>query len=356
MALDPHIIHVVPNESGGGAEHIVCDLQSGLTDLGLYCERVHFCGEFLDGPPVTRFGLSHASLRNIPRLRRLLKARLSAGRSRIILHSHLTHGFYVSLLAAAGLPVKWVHTEHNTTMRLREVRLVRPIERRLYQRCDRVVAISNGVRHALETVLRLPSDKIALLRNGARDFGLARRPAVAHRQVQLISIGSLNERKGFDIAFRALARAKIGPWHYTIVGEGPERASLELLAANLGIVERVTFVGWADPGDFYHRADLQLIPSRWEGFGLVAVEGMSTGLRVVASDVDGVREVVGPDPHVGWLVNGHLSPENWVGPLETAVVALRAGKDPSSHASVQLAQLFTIKRMTDEHVALYRSL
>jgi glycosyltransferase involved in cell wall biosynthesis len=285
-----------------------------------------------------------------------LKRRLQDERRQIILHSHLTHGFYTCLVAGAGLSLRWVHTEHNTTMRLRKIPLMRPIERKLYGRCDKILAISNGVGKALEDVLEINPNQIALVQNGVHGLGIAEREALGDRELRIVSVGSLNERKGFHTALRALKEASIGSWHYTIVGEGPELSNLQALTEALGISEQVTFTGWADPAQYYRNADLQIIPSQWEGFGLVAVEGMSTGLRLIASDVEGLREVVSSDPEIGCLVDSHLSSSSWVGPLETVAAELRRLGTTTSLNSSKRARLFTLDRMVDGHVSLYQSL
>jgi glycosyltransferase involved in cell wall biosynthesis len=356
MKNDIHVIHVVPNEMGGGAERLVSDLHARLKSQGLSCERVHFCGIPLEGPPVTRFGYKHDALINIQHLRRLLKRRLRGGTQRIILHSHLTHSLYACLIASRGLPIRWVHTEHNTKMRLREIPWMRPVERKIYERCDKIVAISEGVRNALETVLQLKLEKIVMIHNGANDFGLTKRGCVRNKVLRIVSVGSLLDKKGFDIALRALSKASIGPWHYTIVGEGSELSNLQELANRLGLSERVTFAGWADPAPHYRKADLQLIPSRWEGFGLVAVEGMSTGLRLLASDVAGLREVIGSNRESAYLVEKHLDPESWVARLETIVANLRQSTTTTSSHAAKQAKLFTIEQMITRHVQLYEEL
>ena len=80
---------------------------------------------------------------------------------------------------------------------------------------------------------------------------------------------------------------------YTIVGSGPDLEKLQYLSKACGVQDIVNFVGWSDnPGEYYRNSDILLIPSHWEGFGLVAVEGMSTGLPIIASNVEGLNEVV----------------------------------------------------------------
>jgi len=351
-----HIIHVIPEERGGGAELLVGELQRHLTATGVSCERVHFCGARLETDSVTCFGSSHNSISNIPRLRALLRQRLS-GRKTIILHTHLTHAFYAGLVASLGLPLIRVHTEHSTTMRLREIRWMRPIEKRLYERCNKVIAISEGVHTALKQDLKLDDSLIETIQNGSRIYPLVLRAPVYNNTLNLVSVGSLTHRKGFDVAIIALARARIGNWIYRIVGEGPELATLKQIAHETGVSDRVIFSGWSDdPAPFLNEAHLQLIPSRWEGFGLVAVEGMSTGLCQILSDVSGLRDVVVQDSSTCFLVKNNEKPNAWVEPLERFSHALRLAETPTSNLANIQAQKFGIDKMVSSHMRLYEKL
>src|SRR5204863_4175581 len=80
-----------------------------------------------------------------------------------------------------------------------------------------------------------------------------------------------------------------------LAGDGIERAELEALAAELGIAEQTTFLGWVPNSDlpaWYRAAAVSVIPSLEEGFGIPAAESMGCGVPVVASDAGGLPEVV----------------------------------------------------------------
>ncbi len=105
----------------------------------------------------------------------------------------------------------------------------------------------------------------------------------------IVSSGRLAAEKGYDIALRALAAAFGAggtPFRWRVAGTGMEEMALRSLAMQLGIADRVEWLGWTDPQDLpalYRSADLFLHPARWEPYGVVVLEAMASGLPVLAS-------------------------------------------------------------------------
>jgi len=115
----------------------------------------------------------------------------------------------------------------------------------------------------------------------------------------LLFVGRLVSVKGVDLALDALARlhADGKPLSLTICGGGPERPVLEQQARALGIGEHVHFEGWTAPQELathYSQAEVALVPSRYEPFGIVALEALACGCPVVAAHTGGLPEAVGP--------------------------------------------------------------
>jgi glycosyltransferase involved in cell wall biosynthesis len=107
----------------------------------------------------------------------------------------------------------------------------------------------------------------------------------------LLCLGRLHRNKAFDVALRALATMPEA--HLWLAGEGPERPALEQLAHELGVVERVRWLGWRDDtAALYAAADLVLCPSRIEPLGNVVIEAWAHGVPVVAAASDGPRELI----------------------------------------------------------------
>nr|WP_242463517.1 glycosyltransferase [Rhodothalassium salexigens] len=171
---------------------------------------------------------------------------------------------------------------------------------------ERVTVLRNGVD---ATVFRPEPDAAAALR---AEHG---RPGEA----VWLSVGHLIERKGHDLAIRALSLAPEG--RLWIVGTGPEEAALRALARQLGLADRVRFLG-AFPHDrlaaIYSAADVLILGSTREGWPNVLLESMACGTPVVATAVNGSPEVVRAD------VAGRVVPERTAAAVAEAVAAVLA--------------------------------
>jgi glycosyltransferase involved in cell wall biosynthesis len=138
--------------------------------------------------------------------------------------------------------------------------------------------------------------------------------------------GWLIPRKRFDVFLRVAARvrAAVPDVRFVIAGDGPERARLEVLAAEVGVAPAVHWLGWRRDLDPVYRAlDLLIFNSDWDAFGNTPIEGMSYGLPVVASVVHGGLGEALSAPEFGTLLRSHDEPA-----LAEAVTALL--RDPAA--------------------------
>ena len=107
----------------------------------------------------------------------------------------------------------------------------------------------------------------------------------------VLGLGRFESTKGFDIALRAIA--KLEGVYFWLAGEGEEEAALRTLATELGIADRVRFLGWRrDVAALLDRADVFVMPSREEALGLAALEAWAQGVPVVASKTPGARYLI----------------------------------------------------------------
>jgi len=350
------VVQVITSPDGGGAERLVRELTQRLPEHGIESSAIYFCnprGVELSPREVSLGLRAPRSLLAVPRLRRCLRE-LTGNGERVVLHSHLTWPLYYAALAGRGRNVAHVYTEHSTHNKRRERPWLRPLERWAYRRFERVVCISDGTKVALGDWLddSALSARMTTIVNGSRMLPMIVRKKECGGACRLVSVGSLSPQKGFDVALRAVAQLGDRVASYTIVGEGPERDRLEAMVGDFGLQEKVRLPGYCnDVTPYFHEADLGVIPSRWEGFGLVAVEALSTGLPLVASDVPGLREVLSPcDAAI-------LAKADDVAALREAIaygLDNLAGNGAVSESARSRAEEFTIDAMVARYAELYK--
>ena len=181
-------------------------------------------------------------------------------------------------------------------------KLIGPFLRVIWHTADAVIANSNGLR---DLALAFDSHtEIPIIPNGV-DGSCYTNEAREWSPAQLFSVGRIVYQKGLDLGLRALAQLKDLEWEWRIAGDGPQMDALKTLAQELGISERVKFLGWQSREEltrWYHHSNLFLFPSRHEGMPNAVLEAMSSGLPVVATRIAGNEELV-LDGVTGLLVN-----------------------------------------------------
>lgn len=136
---------------------------------------------------------------------------------------------------------------------------------------------------------------------------------------RFLCVGRLSRQKGQDILVRALAsaRADLPACTLTLAGTGDAEPALRRLVAELGLEDIVDFAGYrSDPTPLFERADCLVLPSRWEGFGVVLIEALHFGLPVLAADCD-----FGPADVLDEPVKGRLVAPDDVEALAAGLVA-----------------------------------
>jgi D-inositol-3-phosphate glycosyltransferase len=177
----------------------------------------------------------------------------------------------------------------------------------------------------------------------------------------LLFVGRIQPLKAPDVLLRALARLPrdVGPVEVVVLGapSGSGLAEpdwLSQLAAHLGVESRVRFVAPVDRGtvaDYYRAADLTVVPSYNESFGLVALEAQACGTPVVAAAVGGLSTAVA-DGVSGVLVDGH-DPEQWAKVIGDLLRAPAARAELAQGARAH-ASRFSWQRTADELLVAYR--
>jgi glycogen synthase len=189
-------------------------------------------------------------------------------------------------------------------------------ERWMAHCADQVIVCSHYMRGHVADVYELEEDRVAVIPNGIDPDDLvavddldALRARFAEPDEKLVLlIGRLVYEKGFQLALDALPGLieEVGGLRFLVAGSGSHEQALREQAAELGLMEHGTFMGWI--GDdvlhsLYRIADLCVIPSLYEPFGIVALEAMASGCPTIVADTGGLREVVAHEK-VGLRFNG----------------------------------------------------
>jgi phosphatidylinositol alpha-mannosyltransferase len=206
-------------------------------------------------------------------------------------HAPLSPVLPVLAIRATSLPV--VGTFHTNFPKSRLLSLLRRPAQRLVEAMAANVAVSEVCIRALRPYVDAP---FRIIPNGVdcRHFASGRRLAsVPEDRPAVLFIGRLEPRSGHDRLLAAWpAVARVHDAELLVIGDGPERVRYEALALAAG--GRVRFVGarHADRPDFLATAQLLVCPTTIASFGITLLEGMAAGVPVVASDIDGFREVL----------------------------------------------------------------
>lgn len=209
-------------------------------------------------------------------------------------HAHL----FPALYWAAMSPVsKRVYTEHNTYNNRRKYPKLSRLEGWAYSKYDTVGAITPEVKTAL--LEWLPQDKapkIDIVYNGVdikafKGLSAVENYSLPDGTIHVGMVGSLTPKKDQETLIAALVNLP-EYYHVSLVGDGSERPKLEALAEELGVSSRVHFKGIiSDVPNFLASLDIYVQSSKWEGFGLAAIEAMAADLAVLCSDVPGLNNL-----------------------------------------------------------------
>jgi glycogen synthase len=201
---------------------------------------------------------------------------------------------------------------------------IHAVERWMAQRADAVIVCSYYMRGHVADIFDIEERRIAVIPNGvdpndlrpSGDLQAMRKEFAAPHEKLVLLVGRLVYEKGFQLALDALPAVieQVGNVRFLVAGSGTHEAALRSQAECLGLGEHGTFLGWI--GDdvlhsLYRIADLCVVPSIYEPFGLVALEAMASGCPCIVADTGGLREVVPVGERVGLRFNGgdpeHLS-------------------------------------------------
>jgi glycosyltransferase involved in cell wall biosynthesis len=347
--------HIISDYSmfTGGAERLVRALHTGLRERGV---ESYIFG-LLSQKDHELEGAQSLDLRSPYGLKALLGTQRYLAknvRPEDILHVHLFPPlFYVSLLKILGrAPGHLLCTEHSTSNHRRGRLSGRILDSITYVGYRQVVAISNGVEQELLNWRPALKGKTRVILNGVELYFKKEIQRASIRRLKVLSVGNPRPAKNYENALRAVALLKDLDFEYEIAGAGESLDELLRLRQELNLESRVRFLGHVeDVPSLLASADIFLMPSRWEGFGLAAVEAMNASLPLVVGDVPGLREIVEGASTCALFVDP-ISPESIAAGIRQLLASAPLRFELGQNAFSQ-AQKFSLEPMIESYINLY---
>lgn len=295
----------------------------------------------------TMLGFLGAEFRSAVRARRELQPDL--------VHAHWWFpsglvGTWLSRLSHTPL----VTTLHGSDVRIaRSVAMSRPAFRHVLQNSAAITAVSKWLAHEAQSLVSSPAAVVAPMPVATELFTATGRSTRESRA--LLFVGRLTKQKGVDLLLRALAKL---PADITldIVGDGDERLSLERLAGELNVGNRVRFHGTQaqrELAGFYRVAAALVVPSSDEGLGLVAVEAMLCETPVVAFESGGIPDVVQHE-RTGLLVS-ERSPDALADAIERLLARDDRGAALGAAGRLHAVSTFAPESAARRYLEIYRT-
>lgn len=267
-----------------------------------------------------------------------------------LIHGHLFGaGELAAYRAARKLRVPFVITVHGFDAHRGFKRWLRG---RVRRRATRVVAVSEALREYVMKTDRVPSDRIVTIPNGIDTKKFRPGEKKDEDVFTIVAVGRLVPEKAYDVLLRAVATLRGFNWQLQICGDGPERTRLKKLGKELRVSRQIKFLGAINniPG-VLRTADVFVHPSQTEGHGRAILEGMATGLPVIATSVGGTPEAI-TDGETGLLV-----PPDDPGMLAAAIRRIQSDRALAhglgERARAAVIEKFSVERMRAFYKKLY---
>lgn len=350
------ILHVITSLRTGGAEKLMVDLLPRMKAKGHEVDLCVFDGirtPFYDeiehgGVKVIPLGHSVYSLSNMRKLVPLM-------RGYDIVHTHNTACQYFVAMVNLFVHRHIYTTEHNTTNRRRNW-VWKLLDRWMYGQYDKIVCISELTQ--INLIQHIGKDFISrciIIYNGIDldHFSGQRTSEYTDKQHKAIMmVSAFREQKDQKTLIRAMQRL---PDNYVLrlVGGGEERLILECkdLAEKLKIQNRIEFLGVRmDVPELLKQADVVVLSSHYEGLSLSSLEGMASGRPFIASDVEGLRDIVGGYGVLSPHENAKVLAQEIQRLCEDEVYAIEIVKK-----CLERVKMFDINVMTQNYLQVYQS-
>ncbi|MDF9844048.1 MULTISPECIES: glycosyltransferase [unclassified Paenibacillus] len=363
------ILHIINNLGSGGAEKLIEETipllnnNSGLlVELLLLTDKDNVFEKALKSAHI-KIGIIPLKKMRSPLNIFYIRNYIIQGAYDIV-HVHLFPAQYWTAMACMLIfknKPRLITTEHNTTNRRRKKKYFRYIDQFIYSKIDKIVSISDATKRSIDSWLNLTSKnamKSVVIENGINlgKFKSAEEYYKHDINVEfsnetklLCMVGRFTTQKDHQTLIKALARLP-EYIHLLLVGEGEQKDVYESLALKLEVDDRVHFLGFRnDIERILKTVDMVILSSKWEGFGLAALEGMSSGKLVLGTNVEGLAEVIGDEDLLFEVGNDRELAEKIMMYLNDTQLYLK-----KTNAGLIRSSKYSISNMTARYIELYQ--
>ena len=270
-----------------------------------------------------------------------------------VIHVNLFPSLYWTAIANLICRKPIVYTEHSTYNSRRNKWYLRIVEKWVYKQYSRIISISEATQANLKEWLKANSDdkRFVVINNGVNLESFKnpiRERIYPHTLIMVARFAPAKDQKTIIRAMTLLDNDV----HLILVGDGEKLEECKAFAKELAVSERVHFVGMqSDVPSWIGKADIGIQSSHWEGFGLPVVEMMAGGLPVVASDVEGVKQITEGA--------GVLFPHGDYEKLADIVKRLLSDTmyyEQVKHKCLERCERYSIKAMVESYIDVYKEI
>jgi len=295
------ILHVINSMGSGGAEKLLSDYLIHSKDdenkniLLLLSNKKNRFLNILEKHSINTIVSEKSSLYNPLHLISLY--RTVKMQSPDIIHVHLFPAiYYVALISIFFPQVKFVMTEHSTTNRRRSIAILRPIERFIYSRFHKIIAVSDTAKESLSNWI-IDDKNIDVIINGidldkfinSKEIDLRSELNLGIDTKLLVMVARFSPAKDHETLLKALSMLP-EEYHLLLVGEGPTKKTVYQLSKKLNIDHRIKFMGFRDNvAETIKSSDIAILSTHYEGLPISAIEAIATGTPLIYSSVPGLK-------------------------------------------------------------------
>lgn len=355
-ALNNHVLHVITSLRTGGAEKLMVDLLPLLREKGNDVELAVFDGintPFYEALQQTGIKIHYFTKNksvydpfHIIRLGRLM-------RNADVVHTHNTSPQLFAAIANIFVGAKLITTEHNTSNRRRNKSWLKPFDQWMYRQYEKIICISDQAEENLKQYLPAFQGIICTIYNGidlSKYSNLYLTERHDRSSVVVTMVAAFREQKDQKTLIKAMVFLP-AIYRLQLVGTGDPSliTESEELAKTMGVADRVDFMGMrSDIPQILSSSDVVVLSSHYEGLSLSSLEGMASGRPFIATDVDGLHEIVNG---YGILVP-HEDPKALADAILWVTTDKKRGQTVASRC-LERAKMFGIDQMARQYNALY---